>query len=68
TKEDKIDPKAGIIFYPKIGDRIRKGEIIAELFTDKKSKIEDVKSRTTGSLKFSSNPTSRPRLIKKILT
>ncbi|MEN8194721.1 MAG: thymidine phosphorylase, partial [Bacteroidota bacterium] len=68
TKEDKIDPKAGIIFYPKIGDRIRKGEIIAELFTDKKSKIKEVKSRITGSLKFSSKPTSRPRLIKKILT
>ena len=68
TKEDKIDPKAGIIFYPKIGDRIKKGDVIAELFTDKKNKIESVKERVTKSLAFSSKKTSRPKLIKKIIS
>lgn len=68
TKEDKIDPKAGIIFYHKIGDRIKKGDVIAELFTDKKNKIESVKERVTKSLAFSSKKTSRPKLIKKIIS
>ena len=68
TKEDVIDPKAGIIFYPKIGDRIKKGDVIAELFTDKKNKIESVKERVTKSLAFSSKKTSRPKLIKKIIS
>ena len=68
TKEDKIDPKSGIIFYPKIGDRIKKGDVIAELFTDKKNKIESVKNRVTKSLAFSSKKTSRPKLIKKIIS
>ena len=68
TKEDKIDPKAGIIFYPKIGDRIKKGDVIAELFTDKKKKIESIKNRVTQSLAFSSKKTSRPKLIKKIIS
>lgn len=67
TKEDVIDPKAGIIFYPKIGDKIKKGDVIAELFTDKKNKIESIKNRVAQSLAFSSKKTSKPRLIKKII-
>jgi len=68
TKEDVIDPKAGIIFYPKMGDRIKKDDVIVELFTDKKNKIESVKERVTQSLVFSSKKTSRPKLIKKIIS
>ena len=68
TKEDKIDPKAGIIFYPKIGDRIKKGDVVAKLFTDKKNKIESVGKRVAKSLAFSTKKTSRPRLIKKIIS
>lgn len=67
TIDDIIDPKAGIIFYPKIGDRINKGDLIAKLFTDKKNKIESVKNRVTQSLAFSSKKTSKPKLIKKII-
>lgn len=68
TKDDIIDPKAGIIFYPKVGDKIKKGDLIAELFTDQKSKIDDAKNRINKSLKLSDNPTSRPKLIKKIIS
>ncbi|NOX65260.1 MAG: thymidine phosphorylase [Chlorobi bacterium] len=68
TKEDKIDPKAGIIFHTKIGDKVKKGEVIAELFTDKRSKVDDVKKRISGSLVFSKNSVTKPRLIKKIIT
>ncbi len=68
TKEDVIDPKAGIIFHPKIGDRIKKGDVIANLFTDKKNKIESIKDRITQSLVFSNKQTSRPKLIKKIIS
>ncbi len=68
TKDDIIDPKAGIIFHPKIGDKIKKGDLIAELFSDKKNKIESVKNRVVQSLAFSSKKTSKPRLIKKIIT
>lgn len=32
---DSIDPKAGFIFYKKLGDEVRKGDLIAEIFTDK---------------------------------
>lgn len=68
TKEDKIDPKAGIIFNKKIGDKVKKGEVIVELFTDKKTKIDDVKKRISDALVFSRNTVAKPRLIKKIIT
>lgn len=66
--EDKIDPKAGIIFYPKIGSKIKKGELIAELFTDKKDKIEIAKRKILDAIKISTrNETGKLKLIKKII-
>lgn len=35
TTTDSIDPKAGFIFYKKLGDEVRKGDLIAEIFTGK---------------------------------
>lgn len=66
--DDKIDPKAGIIFYPKIGTKIKKGELIAEIFTDKEENIEDAKTRLLSSLKLSNNNSPRIKLIKKVLS
>jgi thymidine phosphorylase len=67
TKDDVIEPKAGIIFNSKIGDRIKKGDVIAELFTDKKREIDSVKNRIEKALKFSSRTVEKPKLIKTIL-
>ncbi len=66
--DDKIDPKAGIIFYPKIGDKISKGDIIAELHSSSKEKIETAIIKIYGSLVFSDQIVKKPKLIKKIIT
>ncbi len=66
TKTDKIDPKAGIIFYPKIGDKLNKGDKIAEIFTDKKGKLEEVKKRITHAVKLSAAKPEKPKLIKAV--
>lgn len=68
TKDDIIDPKAGIIFYPKIGNQISKNDVIAEVFTDDKSKLEIAKNKILNSLSFSKNKITKPKLIKRILT
>lgn len=68
TKDDKIDPKAGIIFYTKIGSQIAKGDVIAELFADNKTKIAEAKNKILKSLNYSLTKVNRPKLIKKILT
>ncbi len=67
TKEDKIDPTAGIIFYPKIGTKIKKGNIIAELFSNKKEKIDNAKDMINNSIKFSNTKVNQVKLIKKII-
>jgi thymidine phosphorylase len=67
TKEDKIDHKAGIIFKPKLGDKIKKGYIIAELYSSSSKKIKVAKERFRNLLKFSHKEIAKPQLIKKIL-
>jgi len=67
TKDDTIDPKAGIIFNLKIGDKVKKGDIIAKLFTDKKKEIDSIKNRIEKSLVFSKESVKKPKLIKTIL-
>lgn len=64
TMEDKIDPKAGMLFYPKIGQQISKGELIAEIFTDKKMNIDQVKKKITNSISVSEKKTRPAQLIK----
>lgn len=66
TMEDKIDPKAGIIFYPKIGHKISKGELIAEIFTDKKLSIDPVKKKINNAISISEKKTQPVQLIKFI--
>ncbi len=67
TKEDKIDPKAGIIFFAKIGDFIKKGDILAELYSSSQVKIENAKKKIYSSLTLTSTPVKRPALVKKII-
>ena len=68
TMADKIDPKAGIIFYPKIGERIKKGGVIAEIFTDKKEKVDLVKNKLLSAIKLSKTPTASVKLVKKLIS
>ncbi len=67
TKEDKIEPKAGIIFNSKIGDKIKKGEVIAELRSESKSKIRSVKETFGMVYTVGSKKVNIPKLIKRKL-
>ncbi len=68
TKDDKIDPKAGIIFNYKIGDTINKGVVLAELFSDSKSGIDNAKKRIIGAIKISKSKPQKLKLIKTIIS
>lgn len=67
-KEDKIDFKAGIKFYPKIGEEIKKGEVIFELFSDSQEKIDKAKLRMINALTLSETKTNKKQLIKKLIS
>jgi pyrimidine-nucleoside phosphorylase len=67
TKEDKIDPKAGIILFKKIGDNVKKSDIICELHSDSGTKIISAEQIIIESIQFSKTKTVSPKLIKKVI-
>jgi pyrimidine-nucleoside phosphorylase len=67
TKEDVIDHKAGIIFRKKIGDVVKEGEVLAELFSDSKTKLAAGKERLLRAVEYSDKKVKGPKLIKKII-
>lgn len=67
TKEDKINPKAGIIFNYKIADKINKGIVLAELYSDSKSGIDNAKKRILSAIKIAKVKPNRLKLIKKVI-
>ena len=68
TKEDVIDPSAGIIFYSKIGTEIKEGDTVAELFSNKKDSLRIAEDKIFNAIVLSKKKTSAPKLIKKIIT
>ena len=68
-KEDAIDMGAGILLSAKVGDYVRQGDVIAELFTGSTSTIseaamKEAKERAYSAYSFS---TKRPDVPKEIL-
>lgn len=67
-KEDKIDPKAGIIFNFKLGDKINRNDVIAELFSDSSKKINLAEKRIINAIKLSDKKIKTQTLIKQIIS
>ncbi|MCX6150539.1 MAG: thymidine phosphorylase [Ignavibacteriales bacterium] len=67
TKEDKIDPKAGIIFNLKIGDKVKPGDVIAELHTDKERVVNELKKRLYSIISFSDEKPEKHNLIHDVI-
>lgn len=68
TKEDKIDYKAGIIFYSKTGDKVTKGDTIAEIYSDSEKGILSAEKRIKLSVQISRRRPAGRKLIKKIIS
>jgi len=64
---DPIDMSAGILLKKKVGDQVKKGDLIATLFTDKDHKIEEAKAMLDEAIKISANHVDKPKLIKAIV-
>ncbi|HSD62191.1 MAG TPA: thymidine phosphorylase, partial [Ignavibacteriaceae bacterium] len=67
TKEETIDYKAGIILNFKIGDKINKGDIISELYSDSKEGIKVARERFSRAISIKREKPQKTRLIKKII-
>jgi pyrimidine-nucleoside phosphorylase len=67
TKDDKIDPKAGIIFNYKVGDSVNKNVVLAEIFSDSKKGIDTTKKRIENAIKISKTEPKKLKLVKKVI-
>lgn len=62
-KESDVDYTAGIKFYKKTGDFIKKGDIIAELFTSDKDKIKQAISFLKNGYRFGDKQVEKQKTI-----
>ncbi|MBR6773931.1 MAG: thymidine phosphorylase, partial [Clostridia bacterium] len=67
TKEDKIDFCAGITLSKKRGDSVKKGEVIATLYTSNSSSLDKAEEKLLASTVISSSrPQSNPIVYKVV--
>jgi len=65
--DDVIDMSAGILLKKKVGDQVKKGDLIATLYTDAPEKLENAKALLDDAIKISANHVEKPKLIKAIV-
>ncbi|MBO7667488.1 MAG: thymidine phosphorylase [Firmicutes bacterium] len=68
TKEDAIDHTAGVTLAAKPGDRVRQGDILAELHTSDAKKIAEAQQLIEKAYTFSEQPPQKQPLILARLT
>jgi pyrimidine-nucleoside phosphorylase len=60
---DQIDPAAGILFHAQKGDRIKKGNPIFTLFTERKETIEEISQRIQNAISYSASEVAPSPII-----
>lgn len=63
TKEDTIDPSVGLILYKRVGDKINKGDLIADVYASCEDLGNKVLDRLRNSLTISDCEVKRKPLI-----
>ncbi|MBN2796859.1 MAG: pyrimidine-nucleoside phosphorylase [Clostridia bacterium] len=60
---DTIDMGAGIYFYKKIGDQVKKGDVIGQIITNKADKIAQAEKIVDEALQYSNDKIEHRKLI-----
>jgi len=68
VKDDFIDFSAGIKMYRKTGDQVRKGEVIAEFFTNKKEALPEAMARYSAGICYGNQSIEEQPLVIACIT
>ena len=68
TKESKIDLSVGLVLCKKVGDYVRRGDVLAVMHGNDRDKMEQAKRRFLAAYTFSREKVEAPSLIKGIIT
>ncbi|MBE0433783.1 thymidine phosphorylase [candidate division WOR-3 bacterium] len=66
-KEDGIDPGCGFKIYKKVGDRVARGEPLAEVFVDRAHRIDTLRDTLRGAFSIESRPRRRKKMVREII-
>ena len=66
-KEDSIDMQAGIVLNKKVGDYVQEGEILATLYTNIESKLEEAKEEFEKAIVITEERQARQKMIIEII-
>lgn len=67
TKEDSVDLSAGIYVHKKIGDRVCKGDVLATLYGNDETKLDNALNEARAAFETGKDPVQPPKLIKEII-
>lgn len=67
TKEDSVDLSAGIYVHKKIGDRVCKGDVLATLYGNDETKLDNALNEARAAFEIGKDPVQPPKLIKEII-
>lgn len=63
TKDDVIDPGAGLVLAVKAGDRVAAGDVLVTLHASDAARFEEAERRVLAAMRFSAEPVSPPPLF-----
>ena len=67
-KEDQIDPAVGFVMEKRIGDRVKKGDIICTLHARSEESAEITEEKIRAALSFTVSPVPSARLLHALVT
>lgn len=67
TKEDEIDLSAGIYVHKKVGDAIRKGDVLATFYANNPEKLQNAVTEAQKAFEIADQRVEKPKLIKEII-
>lgn len=67
TKNSPIDLSAGILLNKKVGDEVKKGDVLATFYTNKDNIMETIKDKFLENIFFTNDSVEEQKLIKAIV-
>ena len=67
VKEDRIDPGAGILLARKVGDRVKKGELLATVYASSRKKAENAAAEAERAFVLEHDKVHAPELLHDVL-
>ena len=67
TKEEEIDLSAGLYVCKKVGDPVKKGDVLAVFYGNDQKKVAGAVAEAAAAFTITSEPVTPPALIKKII-